>query len=522
MWLSLIGSQAPIPGTSPSTGSVVGWVVPNNFPGALPSGVTRNSQDIMSRNHTPLNNFAPRLGFSWQPTSSDRFVVRGGGGFFYDRIAGDPLIHSFIENAPYGVSMGGTPTTNYFSSLANPYPTTPIGFVPRFACISAGETDANLYPGAATCAPGTSNSSNISQGALAENFLTPLVYQWNLNIQYEFLHRWTLELGYVGSRGIHQSIAYTGGGGGVPVNVAKIVSPTNPAYLADGTVTVNTQANAPLRVPYLGLSPGFPVSATNGDYKFNGLQATARKAFSYGMTLQSTFAWSRSFMGDYVNSPYVEVYGLNPNYHPLRMSLSYAWTIPNGGLKGFIGKATEGWTFTGVTIIQDGTPLTPTDTRNCTIYGAGSFLTCTPTYLPGMGPSEAASAGNDEARLGGASGGPGWFNPAAFYLPGNATGSQNPPASPLGDGKATGLGSAGQGYVFGPGQNNWDLSIGKVTRVGGIREDATLLFRVEFFNSMNHPQFSNPTVTANSSTFGQITSMSVNPRILQLALKYAF
>ncbi len=82
-------------------------------------------------------------------------------------------------------------------------------------------------------------------------------------------------------------------------------------------------------------------------------------------------------MGDYVNSPFAEVYGLNPSYHPLRMSLSYAWTIPNGKLKGFLHTATSGWTVTGVTIIQDGTPLTPTDSRNCTIYGAGSFLSCT-------------------------------------------------------------------------------------------------------------------------------------------------
>ncbi len=224
MWLSLIGAQNPIPGTTPATGSLVGWVVPNNATEALPAGVTRANQKIISRNHTPLNNFAPRFGFAWQPTSSDHLVLRGGVGYFYDRIAGDPLVHSFIENAPFGVSMGGTTVTNYFASLANPYPTTPIGFVPRFACLSSA-SDGQLNPNASYCPTGQSNSSNIPQGALAENFLTPLVYEWNLNLQYEFLNKWTLEVGYVGSRGIHQSIAYTGGGGGVPVKVARIVEP---------------------------------------------------------------------------------------------------------------------------------------------------------------------------------------------------------------------------------------------------------------------------------------------------------
>jgi len=46
-------------------------------------------------------------------------------------------------------------------------------------------------------------------------------------------------------------------------------------------------------------------------------------------------------------------------------------------------------------------------------------------------------------------------------------------------------------------------------------------FRAEFYNAWNHPQFNNPTITANSN-LGQITSASVSPRIIQLALKYLF
>jgi len=62
-----------------------------------------------------------------------------------------------------------------------------------------------------------------------------------------------------------------------------------------------------------------------------------------------------------------------------------------------------------------------------------------------------------------------------------------------------------------------------VTKVGGLNEGATLQFRTEFFNAFNHAQFSVPAVVDFSkTTFGQITSTSVNPRLIQFALKYAF
>ena len=64
------------------------------------------------------------------------------------------------------------------------------------------------------------------------------------------------------------------------------------------------------------------------------------------------------------------------------------------------------------------------------------------------------------------------------------------------------------------------MSLSKATRV--FREGQTLQFRAEAFNTWNHPQFSNPVVTSNLSTFGSITTASVSPRIIQMALKYSF
>jgi hypothetical protein len=65
---------------------------------------------------------------------------------------------------------------------------------------------------------------------------------------------------------------------------------------------------------------------------------------------------------------------------------------------------------------------------------------------------------------------------------------------------STGYGSAGQCIMLGPAQFNTDYSLGKTTRVGGVREDASL----------------------GTATFGVITQNSVAPRLIQFAVKYLF
>jgi hypothetical protein len=91
----------------------------------------------------------------------------------------------------------------------------------------------------------------------------------------------------------------------------------------------------------------------------------------------------------------------------------------------------------------------------------------------------------------------------------------NPPT--IGNGR--GFGNMGGGAVLGPGQVNWDMSLSKLFTV---HEGHTFQFRSEFFNAFNHPVFANPGAAANQATFGQITSTSVSPRVIQLALKYSF
>ena len=96
---------------------------------------------------------------------------------------------------------------------------------------------------------------------------------------------------------------------------------------------------------------------------------------------------------------------------------------------------------------------------------------------------------------------------------------------------ATDYGNSGVGIVRGPHQLNFDFSIQKVMKFG---ERQSLQFRSEFFNIFNHAQFALPGYTAAPNNFanngplfvsgslGTITSTSVNPRLIQFGLRYAF
>jgi hypothetical protein len=260
-----------------------------------------------------------------------------------------------------------------------------------------------------------------------------------------------------------------------------------------------------------------------GDSLYNSLQVALRKQLSHGLSFQANYTWAKSI--DQIttsNDPNntAQQYGLNPGYRPQRLTVNYNWDLPFGHPEGLLGKLANGWTVSGVTTVQDGLPLTVVDTRGGSAYGFGSGTTqiSRAQFAPGMGNANVATPGGLEARLGGITGGPGYLNTAAFTT------------TPV-IGTGTGYGNSGVGIILGPGQFNWDASVVKTTTVGGLRENATLQFRAEFFNAFNHAQFNVPAqVTAGlgnidfskPSTFGVISSTSVNPRLVQFALKYQF
>ncbi len=535
-WPALAGTVAnPVIAAPPAAGSgpvgtLAGYVLPANYSGPfIPAGVYQSNLNNAYRHNAPWDDFAPRLGFAWQPTASNKLVVRGGGGMFYDLISGQYLASPMARSNPmYGPPAQGSPAASLYDPWAIPPGLFPAGgnyygFQPRW-----------IVPGNCATVPAcTGNAaSNIAPTAWGQDNTVPVTYEWNMNVQYEFLPTWVLEVGYVGSHGIHQATPGNQNNGptadgspvSTPYNLAQLAGVGAPCVsCALNNVTVNTSTNAFLRAPILGLGTSAQELLTNDNYKFNSLQVTVRKQISHGLQFQAAYSWSRGFEQSPVGIntyPYIaQVYAPEYFVRPQRLVVNYVWELPFGKHSGALGVLANGWTWSGVTIIQNGQPIDINDSNGGGIFGAtgGSSQITEPTYCSGMSAANVATAGSTVQRVtSGLNGGDGWFNSSAFCAA--------PTIGAIGGvGGGSGFGNMAFGNILGPGEYNWDMSFAKTFR--GLRESQSLLFRAEFFNTFNHPQFAIPSDTDAADIgggFGVIDRTAVNPRVIQLALKYTF
>jgi len=494
VWPSLLQTVPNPPSTPQATGaSLVGYVVPNNFAthyGLPPAGVKTVDEPAPTEGGIPKNNFAPRFGFAWRPLDTNRFVIRGGVGLFYDRVGSSKFVHAVEQGNPYAVTLDYGGPNPY--SLANPFPSTPLGFTPRYFDFATGANSALNTPFYAV-------------------IHTPLSRQYNLGFQYEFAPNWVLEAGYVGASGINQA-NYNHN-----YNTARLASPSSPI----NGVTTNTIANIPYRVPYLGYQPiGLQGTGYDLVYNYNSLQLTVRRQYSHGLTLQGAYTWSKDLSnqnGDGQSnsndaSDTWQQYGPVSFSRPQRFIFNYSWDLPGSSLRGIAGHVVGGWNLSGVLLVQGGAPLTINDTANGSITGTGTSTTpetgtARVSVCPGVTYGQIPSSGGVESRLGGASVGPGFFAPGVFC-----------DGPTIGDGR--GFGNTGVGIILGPGQFNWDTSLAKRIK---LTERQALQFRTEFFNILNHPNFMPPANNRNTAnTFGVISAQAGNPRLIQFALRYSF
>jgi hypothetical protein len=505
-WASDLAS-VPTPPTAPNFNdpkAFVGYVVPNNYDtrpisegghGPIPAGVRQFDGKFATENRIPLSNFAPRIGLAWQPLG-DRLVVRAGAGIFYDRVGINRMVHAVQEGRPYADTLA---LQHDVASLQSPFQDRPLAILPRWydpVALTGSNFDSPYY----------------------DHVQTPLVRQYNLGIQYEFIRSYVLEAAYVGSSGINIA-NYSHN-----VNSARLASPSNPI----NGITTNTLQNASARVPYLGFTTiGLQQNGFDGVYNYNSLQGTVRKRFAGGFGFQASYTYNKNlstvgFLAANLNNPndLQQQYGPTPYSRPHRFVVSYQYELPFRA-SGALGKLVGGWAASGTTLAQKGNPLTLFDVRGGTIYygaaPAGSYEKGMnrAQLCPGMTHDDILTKGSVKDRIGvtGNTTIPRFFNSAAFCAP---------PA--LGNG--TDFGNNGIGTVLGPGQFNTDFSITKTT---SIAENQSVQFRAEFYNLFNHAQFAippnvaaNQTLYSSSPNFGLITATSVNPRLIQFALRYQF
>jgi hypothetical protein len=505
-------------------------------------------------------NFAPRVGFAWDLFGDQKTVLRSGYGIYYQRISNQSLLQT----------AGGLPFAQAIS--AGKFSVTPENPFPSILPPSAFPLPTDQVVPALTGFDATTGAPIFAGGGPLSGFFffpirslrPPYAQQWNLTLQRQLFKGWVLEVGYVGTKGLHLL------GNGRPANPGQICTLTLPCAIPssigsavnvpagtpfvtkqpDGTILItgSTGANIDARVPsqFLGLanSRGF-FQFEDGNSIYHALQATLSHQFSSGLYLQAAYTWSRSIDNGSGSTFQDELNGLiaygnllNPSSQrgpsdfdrTHRFVVSYNYELPFAkwagvSTSGFAGKLAHGWSLNGVTTFQSGTPFTVFDSSALTLQDTdGVNGTNFATLVPGRTLASAIKPGSPQHNIGG------FLDLTAFVAGGNCVTNQNAPVScSSASAVASAIGNVGRNSFRGPFQQNWDFAINKNTK---ITERYSIDFRADFFNAFNHPSFQSPqaaggstgnygtvnVATGDSSILGTVSS----PRIIQFSAKINF
>ncbi|HEX4227649.1 MAG TPA: TonB-dependent receptor [Bryobacteraceae bacterium] len=481
-WPQLASNVFPASGQSYS-----GFVVPSNYQGTPPAGVFVNGNKTFAGNPIAWNNLGPRLGYSWQvPKFKGKLVLRGGYGIYYGRTSISDS-YQFILDEPFEISQTNSGTLAAQATFQNPW--TP-----------GAPSALSSYP---NWVPRTQNST-LTLNLPSPTFQAPMVQQYTTNIQYAINNSTMLQVGYVGTDGTRIEVTRN-------INQPTLTVNPNAPGASSFTGPTITASNIQERRRFLGMST-ITQAAEIAVSNYNSLQVSLQKRMVHGLQYGVSYTYSKDLTNASGNGTFPgkgsitgDAYNLYYNYGPAdfatpqRLVANMVWDIPYN-IKGFSHPILSGWSASGVVTLQSGTPLTLTSANSGTIYStSGNAQIC-----PGYTYSDIVTPGRVESKINN------YFNTNAVTCLPNAIGN------------GYGWGDMGHGAVLGPGVSNLDMSIMRSFKVPGPSETNTLQFRAEFYNAFNTAQFSNPSTTVTSSTFGTITSTSVNSRLIQFGLKYLF
>jgi outer membrane receptor protein involved in Fe transport len=534
--------NTPKSDTEGRTFSVIPGLQSQRFPGA-PLGMVFPGDPGAPRgtNFPDKKNFAPRIGFAWDPTGSGKTSVRGGFGVFYDILKGEDNLQ-FNGQAPFFSDAGF-----YFNNVG-PGQVGPTGYLSQ-PFQSAGVT--NTFPSTPP-APDISFAPFLPINSSGFVYLddphlrTPYVYQYNLSLQRNLFADMILETNYVGSSG----------------HGLTSLKDLNPMVLGSTNRALDSSC-----FECFGQLPEFQnVSHAN----YNALEVSLTRqpkssklgtayftlAYTYGHNLDnaSGFAQRNSTVPAY--SPDL-FYASGDSDVRQRISFSGGWDLPFDRVWAVGPKRlTQGWSLYPILSWRTGFPFDifaqlpdSVDPANPGSSGAGDpYLSHAAVVAPihMLNPRHQTTI-NEITYTTDSTGticepsitpvtGNFIFDPNSFsnvplennlYYDGGTPNPCFPQLDPV-DNPGDRTYGLPRNALRGPSLINLDVALAKTT---AITERVKLEFRVEFFNALNHPEFAQPTLVdgaanIDSPTFGQITTTGSfrgpAPRIGQLAMRLTF
>jgi len=420
--------------------------------------------------------FAPRIGFAWNVRPNT--VIRSGGGIFY---------------APEG---------NIFDDLGLNPPSLAV-VSNTFNTSSTPSTDQLLTAFPATFTPVDPNDPSgtvRTTGKIGTTFdpvrTIPRIYEWNLTVEQQLGQSWLARVGYVGTRSSnlfdHES------------------SNLNQPYLPLDTNFLNFPNQGR---PYFGTRPNLnvvlPLDVARLSMFYNAFQTSLEHRFSGGFNVLAAYTFAKSLgtadgnvnQCDIQNAHDVaaEKGPTTPDFRH-QLVVSYVYELPYGKGKHFGSDASGvaqavlgGWQVAGVTRAHSGEAfdvLMGGDLTNTGAFPPRPDIIHNP-YDFSYNTAEQAALGCD----------PGhqtlncWFNQAAFVAPALAS----TPGLCGGQCSARLFGDAGRAILRGPDLVNFDFSAYKTFQ---LSERFGLVFRAEFFNIFNHPNFEMPNVGSGGGSSG--------------------
>jgi Carboxypeptidase regulatory-like domain/TonB dependent receptor len=406
------------------------------------------------------SNFGPRIGLAYAITP--KTVIRSGYGIFYALFTQSGSDDQLALNPPQFINHDT--------------------FLPASATQPVFQLQ-NGFP-ADYLSPSLVNLQNISIRATNHDYKTPNMQQWSFGIQRELPAGFLFETNYVGSKTTHLRYQYN----------------------------INQQING-VR-PYANFGPiNWFENYANANY--NGLEVTLNKRLGQGLTLQAAYTYSKSIddaggedgtsnnSGNQQNSR-----DRSANRGPSDLDFTHRFTdafvyeLPFGQGKpilqnGIMAKIAGNFQLSGSMTFTTGRPFTVYASGNNSAIDANSYADVVGTpYVPGTVDCWFYTAGTSACQA--------LFSKAttAFAVP--ASGH---------------YGNAGRNNLRGPGYASADLAL---QRAFPLSENLRLSFRWEVFNIANSAQFANPNSDISDPAVGSITTLTADPRVMQLSLRLQF